>query len=53
MSKIKYLPIQMGDIVSTHASIKEFTNITSYQPSAGIKDGTKAILLNGIVNITN
>ena len=29
----------MGDIVSTHASIKEFTNITNYQPSTGIKDG--------------
>ncbi len=39
VSKIKYLPIQMGDIVSTHASIKEFTNITNYQPSTGIKDG--------------
>lgn len=43
-AKIKNLPLQMGDVKKTHASIKLLRNYTSYKPKTGIKKGIKSFI---------
>ena len=37
--KKKFMPIQPGDIVGTHADIKRFVNTTNYTPNTSIEEG--------------
>ena len=38
-SKIKKLPLQIGDIVKTHSNIKKLKKYTGYKPKINIKTG--------------
>ncbi len=44
VSKKKYLPIQLGDIVATHADIKNFSEITNYIPNTSIETGVSSFI---------
>ena len=45
------LPLQDGDIIKTHSSIKKISTYYGYRPKISLKR-YKKILLNGIGNIT-
>ena len=38
-AKVKKLPLQIGDVLKTHSSIKKLKNFTGYKPKTNIKTG--------------
>lgn len=40
----KYLPIQAGDVSSTHADIEDLVDLTKYRPKTRLKDGLSSFV---------
>ena len=51
-AKINFLPLQLGDVPDTYASIDEISIKLKYRPSTSVTDEL-IILLNGIKIITS
>jgi UDP-glucuronate 4-epimerase len=40
-AKRRFLPMQDGDVVATHADLEDFWRLTGYRPSTGIQEGVR------------
>jgi UDP-glucuronate 4-epimerase len=40
-AKKRFLPMQPGDVVSTHADIEDLCRLTGYRPSTRLRDGVQ------------
>src|SRR5207244_10920029 len=38
-AKRRYLPMQPGDVVATHADVEDFWRLTGFRPRTGIEEG--------------
>ena len=43
-AKVRYKPLQLGDVVKTHASVSKLKKVAGYKPNTSLKSGVKEFI---------